>query len=99
MNPPSFADITTMIFIFLGLAGMFGTLWWRIDRKIAEVQAAADGKAAELHLRIDGVKDTYARKEDMKDGLRAIEEDIRGLRDDIKRLGDQILSVLRKADA
>ena len=99
MTSSSFADLSTMAFIFIGLAGMFGTLWWRIDRKIAEVQTAGDGKIAELHLRIDAVKDTYARKEDMKDGLRAIEDDIRGLRDDIKRLGDQILSVLKKADA
>ena len=98
MQGPNFAALTTMVFIFIALAGMFGTLWWRIDRKIAEVQAAGEGKIAELHLRIDEVKDTYARKEDMKDGLRGIEEDIRGLRDDIKRLGDQILSVLKKAE-
>lgn len=73
--------LTLSVVLFLG--GIMATAFRNLSASIAKT-----------HARIDTVKDTYARRDDLEGHLNRIDKTINDLKEDLKQHHEQVLNAL-----
>lgn len=70
----SLGEVIQLISVVLVLGGMFFGLYRWVVAMLADQRKSFSGQVAELHGRIDSVRDEYVRRRDLDDHIARIEK-------------------------
>lgn len=81
--------VSVAVALVTGFFAIWFFLWRHVEKRTDELHTRVD----ETHERINGVKDTYVRRDDLDahlkpfaEGQREIKEELKGLRQEIREL-------------
>lgn len=75
---------------FVALAGLILTVWWKVESKIVDAKAKAEGTERDLAAYKLHVSETYSTKSGMKEIKDEILGAVSGIRDDVRHLATRI---------